>query len=68
MDHEHFRLKILYKQKKKISNELKEMTAENKGLQVFHAFDSISKDFLKFLCKFGLCIFFRETERQKGKM
>jgi len=37
MDHEHFRLVILYKQKKKTATELEEVKAENKGLQVRHA-------------------------------
>ena len=34
MDHEHFRLKLLYKQKKKVSQELKEAKTEIKGLEV----------------------------------
>ncbi|KAL4225352.1 Voltage-gated hydrogen channel 1 [Mactra antiquata] len=33
MDHEHFRLVLLYKQKKKVSNELKEAKSEIKGLE-----------------------------------
>ncbi|XP_060575881.1 uncharacterized protein LOC132733282 isoform X2 [Ruditapes philippinarum] len=33
MDHEHLRLVLLYKQKKKISQELKELKDENKGLE-----------------------------------
>ena len=34
MDHEHFRLKLLYKQKKKVGVELKEAKDEMKGLKV----------------------------------
>ena len=35
MDHEHFRLKLLYKQKKDISSELKKTKTEAKYLQVY---------------------------------
>jgi hypothetical protein len=38
MDHEHLRLVLLYKQKKKISQELKELKDENKGLEVIIVF------------------------------
>ena len=34
MDHEHFRLKLMYKQKKKVSAELKTTKSELKGLEV----------------------------------
>ena len=34
MDHEHFRLKVLYKQKKKVSAELKTVKSDIKGLEV----------------------------------
>ena len=34
MDHEHFRLKLLYKQKKEVTNDLKKSKAEVKALQV----------------------------------
>jgi hypothetical protein len=34
MDHEHFRLKLLYKQKKEVTNDLKKSKAEAKALQV----------------------------------
>ena len=34
MDHEHFRLKLLYKQKKEVTNDLKKAKAEAKALQV----------------------------------
>ena len=34
MDHEHFRLKVLYKQKKKVSAELKSVKSDIKGLEV----------------------------------
>jgi hypothetical protein len=32
MDHEHFRLKLLYKQKKEVTNDLKKSKAEAKAL------------------------------------
>ena len=38
MDHEHFRLKLLYKQKKKISQDLKNAKSEVKGLEVGSVF------------------------------
>ena len=38
MDHEHFRLKLLYKQKKKVSAELKTAKSELKGLEVSNVY------------------------------
>ena len=34
IDHEHFRMKLLYKQKKQVAQELKSCKIDNKGLQV----------------------------------
>lgn len=34
IDHEHFRMKLMYKQKKQIANELKDVKAEKKNFEV----------------------------------